>query len=59
MYIEQDGNSFVVLNQSDVVIATRRSRKDAEAFIKAEKSKRKANNGRRNERITYSSRDDE
>ena len=59
MYIEKEGNSFVVFNQSDVVIATRKTLKDAERFVKEEKGKRKAQNGRRNERITYSSRDDD
>ncbi len=59
MYIEQEGKEFVVLNDSGFVIATRKSQKDAERFIKSEKGKRKANNGRRNEKITYSSRSDD
>lgn len=59
MYIEQEGNEFVVINGSGQVIATRKTKKDAERFIAAEKSKRKTNKDKRNLKTTYSMRSDD
>lgn len=59
MYIEQEGNEFVVLNQSGHVVATRRTEREAIRYINEQKKNRKNKNNRREERITYSSRSDD
>ncbi len=59
MYIEKDGNEFVVMNESGYVLATRKSESEARKFVKAQKSSRANKNSRRQERVTYSSRSDD
>lgn len=59
MYIEKEGKDWVVINESGYVIATRKSEKDAERFMKAQKQDRNNKNNRRNERVTFSSRSDD
>ena len=59
MYIEKDGNEFVVLNQSGYVLATRKSEREALRFINEQKKSRKNKINRPEERITYSSRSDD
>lgn len=59
MYIEKEGNEFLVINESGHVIATRKSEKDARKFMKAQKTSRNNQNHRRQERVTFSSRSDD
>lgn len=59
MYIEKDGNEFVVMNESGYILATRKSESEARKFVKAQKSSRANKNSRRQERVTYSSRSDD
>lgn len=59
MYIDKEGNDFVVINESGHVIATRKNEKEAQKFMKAQKASRNTKNNRRQERVTYSSRDDD
>lgn len=59
MYIEKEGNAWVVINESGHVIATRRSESDANKFIKAQKKSRGEQRNRREARVSYSSRDDD
>lgn len=59
MYVEKEGSEFLVINESGHVVATRRSEKDAQRFIKAQKQNRNTKNHRRNERVTFSSRSDD
>lgn len=59
MYIEKDGNDFIVMNESGYVLATRKSESDARKFVKAQKLSRSNKNNRRQERVTYSSRSDD
>lgn len=59
MYIEKEGNEFVVLNQSGHVVTKRRTEREAIRYINEQKKNRKNKNNRREERITYSSRSDD
>lgn len=59
MYIEKENNEFLVFNESGHVVATRKSERDAQKFIKAQKSNRNVKNNRRQERVNFSSRSDD
>lgn len=59
MYIEKEGKDWVVINESGHVIATRKSEAEAKKYMAAKKSSRSTKNNRRQERVTYYSRDDD
>lgn len=58
MYFEKEGNYFIVYNQSGYEVKSCRSESEARKFIKSNNNKRKEDNNRRTEKITYSSRED-